>query len=914
MKRIAVIITVFLLVISFCGNALSVAAQATNSDSAKALKDVVVPLSTVDADAKSKISYPIKYGGKDAVLKWEGQSGKAEFEVDVPEKGEYYIQLTYMPIVDINRGIELHLQIDGEYLYDSAAMLQLPCIYKNEERKTDNLGNDMVPKSSKQEKWNTIAITDPKGLSNGPLLVEFEKGKHTVTVFAEMAAFYIADITLKVPQEPVSYEDYIKDMNEQGSGNTTEQEIIIQGEDAVYKSDSSIIPSNDRSSVATVPNSPTVDKLNIISLSKVGQWLEWEFDVKKSGFYNLGLRFQQSSLRGFSVTRCIYIDGEIPFKEFSEVGFSYDNDWQYMDIGKPYLVYLDEGSHTIRIEVVLGNFSEIIKELSEVVEEMNALYRKIIMITGTSPDTYRDYRLERQIEGFCETLFEMADKIEKCGAQLDAIAGKKGGESAFLYEIADQLNSIGENPETMASRLDKYSSNISSLSSWINEKKTQPISIDYLRFSSADLEAPSPKAGFFKQLWYRIRFILNSFTKDYSSVGNVYEDAEKKPIEVWMGGGTEYAKIAKNVVDELFVSETGIPVNLRLVQVSIITATFAGNGPDVSLGMDPTTIINLAVRGELVPLSDKNGYKEAIKSFNPELLVPLTHNGKCYGMPVTSDNAMMFYRTDIFEELGLEVPQTWQELKEIIALLQSKNMQVGLGNLFTTLLLQKGINLYNEDLSATNFDKIEAVEAFEEAMRYFTHTGLPDAFDFYNRFRSGEMPLGIQSMGQYAMLSTTAPEIKGLWEMVPIPGTVEEDGSINRTQSATASAATLFGRAKDNEDAWTFIRWWAGAEAQTRYGNDLEMTLGTAARYLAANNEAIKSLPWSNKELENIFAQREFLKGVETIPAAYYLDRGLTNAFRNVLYNDANPREELFYQNKQINKEITRKRQELGLD
>lgn len=915
MKRIAVIITVFLLVISFCGNTVAVAAQTVGLDNADSLMDVSVPLSTVKSDSNCDISYPFEYGGKNAVLKWAGQNGKAEFEVDVLIQGDYYIELTYMPIIDINRSIELSLQVDGVYINESGATVKLPCIYKTEKRKTDNVGNDSIPKSIKEEKWNRVGISDPEGLNNGPLLIHFEKGKHTISIVAEMAAFYIADITLKAPTNSLSYDEYIKNYKKQDVSDSDKQEIIIQGEDALYKSDSSLIPGSDRSSVATMPSSPSVDKLNIISSSQVGQWLEWEFDVKKSGFYNFGLRFQQSSLRGFSVTRRIYIDGEVPFDEFSYVTFGYDNDWKYKDIGEPYLIYLDEGKHTVRMEVVLGDFSEIILELSEVVKEMNSLYRKIIMITGTSPDSYRDYRLENQIDGFCDTLFGLAERIEKCGNKLDAIAGKEGGESAFLYEIADQLNSIGENPETMASRLDKYSSNISSLSSWLNDKKIQPLTIDYLRFSSNDMEAPNANANFFDQLWYRMKFILNSFVKDYTSVGNVYQDGENKALEVWMSGGSEYAKVAKNAIDDLFVPSTGINVNLRLVQVSIIIATFAGKGPDVSLNIDPTTIVNLAARGELVPLSDKVEYKDAIKNFNPELLVPLEHNGKCYGLPVASNNLMMFYRTDIFEELGLKAPENWQEFKEIVALLQSKNMQVGIPDLFTTLLLQQGIDVYNEDLSATNFEKAEAVGAFEEAMRYFTHTGLPDVFDFYNRFRSGEMPLGIQDIAQYNMLSTAAPEIKGLWEMVPIPGTVAEDGSIIRTQTSGAlTAATLFSRAKNNDDAWTFLRWWTGAEAQTRYGSDLENTLGTAARYMAANDEVIKALPWSNKELDNIFAQREFLKGVPTLPASYYLNRGLTNAFRNVLYNNENPREALFYQNKQINKEITRKRKELNIE
>ncbi len=878
---------------------------------------VTVPLGTVTSDTDSAITYPMQYAGREAVLKWAGQSGKAVFTVDLPQAGDYCLQLTYMPILAENRGIEMSLLIDGACPYENAGTVAFPCVYRCEERKTDNRGNDLAPRSEKQEAWVSTFFTDPEGLSDEPLTFHLEAGKHTITLNAEMAAFYLADIVLCVPQEQVTYEEYLRQWKAQGATESKAQELILQGEDAKYRSDPSLVPKNDRSSVATTPSSPLLDKLNMISFSEVGQWLVWEVDVPESGFYQLGLRFRQSALRGFSVTRRIAVDGVVPFRELSTVTFPYDSSWQYAEIGdnEPYLIYLEKGTHQLRLEVVLGDFSEIIRDLSDVVRDMNALYRKIIMITGTEPDAYRDYRLENQIDGFSDILLGMAEQLKKCGQQLDRIAGKEGGESSLLYEIADQLDSIGNYPETMASRLDRFSSNISSLSSWIFEKKVQALDIDYLRLSSVDTESPQAKAGIWEELWYRIQSVWYSFTKDYTSVGNVYDNTTTEPLEVWMTGGSDQASVAKNVIDDLFVAQTGIPVNLRLVQVSVIIATFAGNGPDISLNVDPVTAINLAARGELVALSDKEGYAEAIGSFYPESLVPFRHEGKCYGLPVTHNFNMMFYRTDIFEELELTPPRTWQEFNETVAVLQSNNMQVGIGDLFTTLLAQRGISVYNEKQSATNFDNAEAVDAFQTSMQFFTHYNLPDVFDFYNRFRSGEMPLGIQDISQYSMLSAAAPEIRGLWEMVPIPGTAEDSGSINNSEPGSSStAAVMFGKTKDNPNAWTFLRWWVGAEAQARYGNDLEMTLGVAGRYIAANRDAVKQLPWSNRELESIFAQWESIKEIPTLPASYYLTRGLTNAFRNVLYNNEKPREALFYQNKQINKEITRKREELNLD
>lgn len=47
------------------------------------------------------------------------------------------------------------------------------------------------------------------------------------------------------------------------------------------------------------------------------------------------------------------------------------------------------------------------------------------------------------------------------------------------------------------------------------------------------------------------------------------------------------------------------------------------------------------------------------------------------------------------------------------------------------------------------------------------------------------------------------------------------------------------------------------------------------------------------------------------IPASYYINRNLTNAFRKVVINGYTPRESLLSYNKIINSEITRKNNEL---
>ena len=149
----------------------------------------------------------------------------------------------------------------------------------------------------------------------------------------------------------------------------------------------------------------------------------------------------------------------------------------------------------------------------------------------------------------------------------------------------------------------------------------------------------------------------------------------------------------------------------------------------------------------------------------------------------------MFYRTDAFEELGLRVPTTWDELLLVAETLQRNNMNIGLPyvsldayqsvstgiggtTLFPTLLLQSGVGLYTEDHLTTTLNTPGALEAFKLWTSLYTQYGFPLYKDDFNRFRSGEMPLVITNYTFYSQLKTAAPDIRNLWDMALIPGTV----------------------------------------------------------------------------------------------------------------------------------------------
>src|SRR5690606_24793465 len=125
---------------------------------------------------------------------------------------------------------------------------------------------------------------------------------------------------------------------------------------------------------------------------------------------------------------------------------------------------------------------------------------------------------------------------------------------------------------------------------------------------------------------------------------------------------------------------------------------------------------------------------------------------------------------------GWKVPQTWDELKRFVPELQRDNLEFYLpvntilGNsvvnpIFASILYQNGGTFYRNDNKESNFDSPEAMFAFVFWTDFYTSYKFPLAASFINRFRTGEMPIGIAGYEAYNTLSVFAPEIRGKWKM-----------------------------------------------------------------------------------------------------------------------------------------------------
>ncbi|MBR1392502.1 MAG: extracellular solute-binding protein [Ruminococcus sp.] len=873
--------------------------------------------------------------GESNVAKWANQEGTLTYEVDVPETGVYNIEAMYEALAGGTTSIEFALFIDGECPYTTASRITLPKRWVNKtDIQQDIRGNDIRPGQVEEVCWQVMPLKDTDGLTNDPLGFYFEKGKHKLMLQSTKAQFAIKYFKLYQEKAP---EAYVLPNASAIAGSHADR-ILLEGETADYKTDRTLFPTADRNSYLTSSvngQSPTKTRYNTIgkdNWSKATQAATWKFTVTTAGYYKIGIRAKQDSMRGMYSNRRLYIDGVVPNKESAQIKFYYDTDWNLVvpSIGDdPMFYYLDAGEHTLTLEAVPGEIGEIMGDIDEIVYTVNKYYRKIRAITGPNPDEYNNYDIKGAIPEILTVFQESSDSLREQMKKIEKLSGSGGTEAVTLDKLAIVLDKCIAKTDRIPNMMSQIKDNVTSVSSWVNQYREQPLEIDMIEILTDDQEFTSADESFFKSISFGFKAFIGSFFEDYNSLA---ED-DKSAMVCWITLGRDNATAIQTLISNEYNPTANTKVNLKLVQGGIIEATFAGKGPDMALFLGGDFPIQLAVRDVLVDLTQFDDFDEVMKRFSPQAGVLYEYNDGVYGLPVSQTFPMLFYRSDVLNEYGIDPKTdltTWDGLLKVLPTIQRNYMEIGLilpagsvispvtesGNTFATMLLQKGVNYYNEDLTKTNFDKQEAIDAFDAWTKFYTTYSFEQTYDAFTRFRQGDMPILIQNYTFFNQLTVAAPEIKGCWSFQPVPGTVQADGTINHASCSAGAAAVIFASLDEDKqkDAWEFIKWFTSAETMTSYGNDIEAIVGTMGRFDTANLEALEHLSWTTSEVALLKEQLLSQVEIPVIPASYGVTRGIMNAFRETVNNSENARDTLFWYNKDINDEITRKREDLGLN
>ncbi|MCQ2416274.1 MAG: extracellular solute-binding protein [Oscillospiraceae bacterium] len=874
------------------------------------------------------------FGGKTDVCIWESLDGTVSYDFDVAETGNYSIEMLYYAMESTANQSEFSLMIDGELPFASAARICLNKIYVNKtEIRTDTRGNQIRPAQTEKPAWQTQFLYDKDGLFNTPLIFHLEKGHHTITLKGIKAALGIGSIRICQPDSNIRSETPDPSALE----NTPSALLRLEGESAACKSASTLYPGYDHSSYTVSPSDPVKMVYNTIggaNWNQAGQSITWEIAANAlpgDGWYKIGIKARQDTMRGLYSNRRILIDGEIPNTACSQVKFYYDSSWNLTTVSdgeEPAYVYLTANeAHTLTMEVMPGEIGEYMRRLEDVVTDLNTCYKQILMITGPNPDKYNDYYVEESIPTLISDFQRLSEALKEAQNGIETLSGSLGSEAAALQRMYVILDKCIKKPSRIPSYVSQIKDHISTISTFICDYRNQPLEIDYIELASPDRSFSSIKSNPLKQLAFQCKAFAGSFTEDYTTLSDV-DPEEENVISVWVNLGRDQALAVKDLVEnEYAVAHPDTPIAVNLVVGGVVEASLAGEGPDVALFLGGEFPVNLACRGLLADLSQFPDYQQQMTDYHPEAAVQYSYNGGVYGMPLTQSWTMMFYRSDILTELGYtELPRTWDDLIDMLPALQRNHLGMGLilpstnvaastepGHTFASLLLQRGLNYYNDAQTRTQFDAVPAIQCFEKWTDFYSDYRFMQTYDAYSYFRTGQYPIVIANYSFCNQLSVAAPEIKGLWDFTVMPGTVQEDGTINHASNSGGTGAVIFNKVKNKDAAWEFVKWFCSAEVQAEYGAKLEGLLGQMGRYEAASTKALAQLNWSAEEQNLLMAQWQSLKEIPVLPSSYAVTRNIMNAFRETVNSNENPRDTLMYYNCDMNEEIQRKRENLGL-
>ena len=682
--------------------------------------------------------------------------------------------------------------------------------------------------------------------------------------------------------------------------------------------------------------------LNTIGEEKwqtAGQWITYKFVVGESGMYQIASKFRQNVLDGMYTSRAIYIYSDdtvkagdkgyyhgLPFEEASEMQFAFDDQWQSNRFGNgstDFEFYFEKGVvYTIKLEVSLGTMGQIVNTVQASLNSINADYLNILKLTGSDPDEYRDYGFNRIMPDTMVDFVIQSRTLYAVSAQLQEISKEKSSMSATLERVAWLLERMGRDPEQeVAKNLEQLKSDIGTLGTWIGDAKTQPLQLDYIVIQPKSADLPVATPNFWKSFTYEMSGFFQSFFRNYDRMGAMEEPDPNESVEVWIPYGRDQFQVIRSLVNNGFTPDTEIPVDLKLIAGgTLLPSILSGRGPDVYLGLHQSEVINYAIRGALLPIEENEDFEEVSNYFNEAAMIVMEiEDAKgvvhTYALPETQSFEMMFVRNDILADLNIEVPRTWDDVLEAVPVLQANNMQIGMHTNYQIFLYQAGGDLYADGGMRVNLDSNIGLESFDTMCSFFTKYSFPYSYNFANRFRTGEMPIGFAAYTDtYNQLKVFATEIEGLWSFYPVPGYEDADGNINNVSVSNAAGIVMITDCSNEKGAWEFMKWYVGSECQAGFANEMVAIIGPSAKHSTANTQALVSLPWTADEYEQLALQFEKLASIPNYPGSYIIGRYTSFAFLAAYNNGFDPVEELQGYVPIINKEITRKRDEFGLE
>jgi len=861
------------------------------------------------------------------------EEGTATYTVDVPAAGLYHIRLDYYVGGDVLNNLTVAVRVNGALQFDESATVDVPLVWSDASKTfvPDTYGDESLPEQVRVVGWRPMTLCNNTYPTTDPLYFEFLAGENEITIENVMDGdILLGDLTVLAPVAKPSYAAYAALHEDAAEPAGT---IAIDAVSYVEKN-SSYVRLYAFQSPSVAPFDAVDKKLNVINGGawyRSGQEVTYEVDVAESGRYDISLHYLNDK-NEFSVFRAVYVDGAIPFDEFTAYEFPQTgaDEWENEVLGGAdgaYGVYLEAGTHTISFRAVSDPVAEELRDIQLLVDHINAFALNILKITGANIDIDRKWEFTKYIAETPAYLEAYLDIVKHDVVTLADYSAEKDTSAtlSYLKSAVALLEQINEEPDRIPLYLGTLYSGVGSVTQMLGDSLTQlsrqPMYLDgFVVFNDAALE--NPNANGFEKLGNAIR----SFTSSFTEQKYVTQD-DPEAVNVWVNRSLIYVDLMQKMADRAF-ADSGIKIKISIMPDAnkLILANAAGKTPDVALGLASYQPFDLALRGALQDLTEFPDFWATAAGFAPGAFIPYVIEDGVYAMPETLEFHALVYRIDTMRALGLDVPDTWDDVIDMLPTLQRYGMNFyyptsGGSSLkwfyqTSALIYQCGGSVYAPDGLSTTIDSEDSYEGLKLLADLYTTYSLPSFVgSFYNSFRYNTLPIGIIDFGTYLTLKNAAPELTGQWALALYPGVPDEDtGDIQRWYIANGSGAVMFKTddAAKKADSWEFLQWWLSAATQTEFAFALQSTYGPEFVWLSGNIEAVRNSPIDSVDKAVILEMVQWLADIPRTPGQYLLERGLSDVWNTVTFDGTPVRVAIDDQVLKINREIKKKMVEFG--
>ena len=305
------------------------------------------------------------------------------------------------------------------------------------------------------------------------------------------------------------------------------------------------------------------------------------------------------------------------------------------------------------------------------------------------------------------------------------------------------------------------------------------------------------------------------------SEGDVSAEGEK--LTVWIMEGTN--PDAEPYVDELsqaFTEETGATLDVQFVPWAeahdkFVNSIAGGTTPDVA-EVGTTWTPEFADAGALTDLTSVVDEAGLDSDLVPGLVQAGTVDGGLYGMPWYAGVRSVVYRTDVFEQAGVEPPTSWDELVEVGEKLEAADPDMitfpvpGDSEYGVYPFVWGNGGTIAEQDGDSWVSRIDSPEA-QEGIAFYTDLAKEHGFsspaattwdeaDLSDAFSRGDVAMMIAGSWTPGALTEANPDLEGKIGAFPIPG---PDGGVSPSFLG-GSHLSVFETSENKDLAWALVK------------------------------------------------------------------------------------------------------------